>query len=265
MDNWATLHVLNRALEAAPLGTFACAWVRRHHLPPAFRAVYYYVGIEALFYVLDMFSRLVFRNNVYLYHADTVVLVCCLLGAYRRLLPQRLHRAMGAGLLLFLGVALLDAAVLNGLFTDVNTYSQAFGCALLLALAIWHVLHLTRGSAQGSPLEKQPEFFLSTAVLVYCSSSVVSAVALNIIYHAGYDVATVIRLDTLLSVPDMLLMATQMGLLAWMFQLFPLSVSPRRALPHWLHYSRWHPRHYHLLGRSLPGLRLPRRPRWSAP
>lgn len=264
MDTWASVHVLNRTLEAAPLATFACAWVRRHHLPPAFRAVYYYVGIETLFYFLDVFSRLVFRNNVYLYHADTVVLVGCLLAAYWRLLPRRLHRLIGPGLLLFLGVALLDAAVLNGLFTDVNTYAQAFGCALLLALAIWHVLHLTRSSAPGSPLEKQPEFFLSAAVLVYCSSSVVSAVALNIVYHAGYDVATVIRLDTLLSAPDVLLMAVHMGLLAWMFQLFPLSVAPRRALPHWLHYSRWHPRPYRLLGRSWPGLRLPRRPRWSA-
>ncbi|UOQ76502.1 hypothetical protein MUN84_18455 [Hymenobacter sp. 5516J-16] len=263
MDTSASLQVLNRALEAAPLVTFACAQVRRHHLPAAFRPVYYYVGIKALFYFLDMFSRLVFRNNVYLYHAGTVVLVCCLLQTYRQLLPGRFHPFIKAGLLVFLVVALLDAAVLNGLFTDVNTYSQAWGCAMLLALAIWHVLYLTRG-AQQHPLETQPEFFLSTAVLVYCSSSIVSYVAINIIYHAGYDVATLIRLDTLLSAPDMLLMAVQMGLLAWMFQLFPLSVSPRRALPHWLHYSRWHPRRYRLLGRPLVGLRLPQPSRWSA-
>ncbi|MBX0290478.1 hypothetical protein K3G63_08520 [Hymenobacter sp. HSC-4F20] len=265
MDTWGGLHVLNRALEAAPLVPLACAWVRRYHIPPAFRAVYYFVGAKSLLYFLDTCSRLVFRNNVYVYHLATVVLVSCLVRTYWQLLPARVRPLMLGGLALFIGVALLDASYLNGLFTDVNTYSQALGCVLLLVVAIFHVLHLTRSRTPGPPLEQQPEFFLSASVLVYCSSSVVSYVAINSIYHAGYDAATLVRLDILLSAPDMLLMAVQMGLLAWMFQFFPLSVVPRRALPRWLHYSTWHPRRYRLLGRSLLTLRLPRSPRWLVP
>lgn len=263
MEIWASLHVLNRTLEAAPLLPFACAWVRRHHIPAAFRPVYYYVGIRTLLYFLDIFSRLVFRNNVYVYHTATVVLVVCLLRAYLALLPRRFRFLIGGGFLLFTGVAVLDAA-LNGLFTNVNTYSQAFGCALLLLLALLHVLYLTRNASLERTLESQPEFFLSAAVLVYCSSSIVSYVAINAIYSAGYDEPTLIRLDTLVTTPDMLLLALHMALLAWMFRLFPLSVAPRRALPGWLHYSSRNARRYHLLGRSLAGLRLPRHSRWSS-
>ncbi|GGG34532.1 hypothetical protein [Hymenobacter glacieicola] len=262
MDTWASLHVLNRALEAAPLVPFACAWVRRHQLPYALRPVYYYVGLKAFFYFLDAFSRLVLHNNVYLYHLATIVLVGLLAQAYWRLEPQRFRRLVPVGLCLFGVVALLDATVLNGLFTDVNTYSQAFGCALLLMLALLHVVGLTRGTTQQA-LEALPEFFLSVAVLVYCSSSIVSYVAINIIYHSGYDVPTLIRLDTLISSPDMVLMSVHMGLLAWMFCFFPLSVLPRQALPAWLHYSRWHQRPYRLLGRPLATL-LARHRHWTA-
>lgn len=261
MTVWASLHVLNRALEAAPLLPFACAWVRRRHLPPAFRLVYYYVAARAGIYFLDACSRAVFRNNVYLYHLTTVLLVVLLAQAYQLLLPPPLRRPILVGLGLFGAVAVLDATALNGLFRDVNTYSQAFGCALLLVLALLHVVYLTRRSSVEQALEQQPEFFLSVAVLVYCSCSVVSYVAINIVYHSDYDMATIIRLDTLLSSPDTLLMAVQMSLLAWMFRFFPLDVPPRRALPRWLHYSHWHQRPYRLLGRPplLSSLTAPRK------
>lgn len=267
MDTWEGLHVLNRALEAAPLLPFACGWVRRTQLPYAFRPVYYYVGARAFLYFLDAFSRLVFHNNVYLYHLSTVLLVVLLTLAYRRLLPHRLRQLVPLGLWGFGIIAILDATVLNGLLTDVNSYSQAFGCALLIMLAILHVTYLTR--TPGEPaLEDQPEFFMSAAVLVYCSCSIVSYVAINVVYHMNYDTATIIRLDTLISSPDTLLMAVQMGLLAWMFRFFPLSVQPRQALPAWLHYSRWHPRPYLLLGQSVRDLRRrlkqPRATAWRA-
>jgi hypothetical protein len=255
MGSWSELHILNRALEAAPLVPFACAWVRRHHIPYALKPVYYYVGIKAFLYFLDTFSRLVFRNNVYIYHLTTVLLVGLLALTYYRLLPLRFKPLIKAGLLLFALVAVLDAWLLNGLFTDVNSYSQAFGCALLVLLAILHVIYLTN-TASEQALENQPEFFLSVAVLAYCSCSIVSYVAINLVYHMGYDRATIIRLDTLISGPETFLMAVQMGLLAWMFRFFPLSISPTHALPLWLHYSHWHPRPFLLLGQSLGKLGL---------
>lgn len=258
MDTWEGLHALNRALEAAPLLPFACGWVRRRRLPYAFRPVYYYVGAKSFLYFLDAFSRIVFHNNVYVYHLNTVLLVLLLTLTYRRLLPQQLLRIVPLGLWGFGIIALLDATVLNGLFIDVNSYSQAYGCALLIVLAILHVTYLTRNPTEPA-LEDRPEFFLSAAVLVYCSCSIVSYVAINVIYHMDYDIATIIRLDTLISSPDTLLMAIHMGLLAWMFHFFPLSVAPLRALPVWLHYSHWHPKPYLLLGQSLRNLRRLRR------
>ncbi|GAB3226493.1 hypothetical protein GCM10027346_08820 [Hymenobacter seoulensis] len=263
MDTSAALHALNRALEAAPLVPFACAWVRRHQIPYAFRPVYYFVAIKTSFYFLDTFSRIVFRNNVYLYHLSAVVMVVLLARTYLRLEPQRFRQLVPAGIWLFALVAVLDAVALNGLFKDVNSYSQAFGCAFLIILAILHVVDLTRNAAT-QELEAQPDFFLCVATLVYCSSSIVSYVALNIVYNSGYDRETVMRLDTLISSPDTLLMAVQMGLLAWMFHFFPLSVQPRRALPAWLHYSNWHRRPYKLLGRPISILMFSRRRKSAA-
>ncbi|WP_055562175.1 hypothetical protein [Hymenobacter sp. AT01-02] len=255
MDSCAGLHMLNRALEAAPILPFACAWVRREHIPSVFRPVYYYVGAKVFLYALAIVSRTVFRNDIYLFHLATVLLVVLLAYTYGQLLPKRWQRPVQVAVALFLGVAVLDASALNGLFTDVNTYSQTFGCALLILLAILHIVTLTQ-NATDRALESQPSFFLSVGVIVYCSCSVVSYVAVNIIYHAGYDMATGKRLDTLFSSPDTFLMAVQMALFAWMFCFFQLNASPLRALPTWLHYSSWAPRSYRLLGRRLSQLKV---------
>jgi hypothetical protein len=91
---------------------------------------------------------------------------------YRRLLPLgRVRKAAPLTLLLFSVVAFLDATWLNGLFTNINSYSQAFGCAILLTLAMVHIARLTLQSPF-TLLEKQPGFFCSVAVLVYCSCSI---------------------------------------------------------------------------------------------
>lgn len=153
---------------------------------------------------------------------------------------------------MFLCISLLDAAFLNGFFTDVNSYSQAFGSMILVSLALLHILNISRTSLF---LENQPDFFFSIAVLFYFSYSIVTYVATNIIYNSGYDVATIIHLDDIISSPDAVLFAVQMGLFAWMFSFFPLAVAPLRALPYWLHYSRWHPRPYKLLGQNAISLR----------
>ncbi|AII51994.1 hypothetical protein [Hymenobacter sp. APR13] len=155
-------------------------------------------------------------------------------------------------LVLFIVVVVADAFFLNKLFVSVNSYSQACGSVILVALSLLHILQLSRNELL---LDEQPGFFFSIAVLVYSSYSVVTYVASNIIYNAGYDKATNIRLDTLISAPDALLYAVHMGLLAWMFSFFPLSINPRQALPYWLHYSRWRRRSYKLLRNNiLPGV-----------
>jgi hypothetical protein len=257
MSHWSDdLNSINRALEAAPLVPFACAWVRRHHIPYAFRPVYYFVGLKVVLYILNILSRSVFHNDVYLYHLATIVLVVLLAQAYRRLLSERYRKRILLGVLLFGVVAILDAAWLDGLFTDVNSYSQAAGCTLLVLLAILQVTYLT-SAAHEQPLEKQPEFFLSLAVLAYCSCSVVSYLAINIVYNMGYSIDTMVLFDIIITSPDMVLMAIQMGLLAHLFCFFPLTTPPMRALPLWLHYSRWHPRPYRLLGQSLSKLPHP--------
>lgn len=250
MDAWAALHVLNRVLDAAPLVPFACACLRRHHLPFRFRLVFYYVAAKVVLFPVDTLSRITIRNNVYLFHLSTVLLVLLLAGTYRRLLPAGwVRQLIGPGVGVFLVVALLDATLLNGLLRDVNSYAQALGCTLLVTLAMVHVVELTRSAP--FELEKQPEFFFSVGILVYCSCSVVTYAAINVLYSSDYDVATIIRLDTLLSSPDAFLAALQMALFAWIFRFYPLSVVPRRALPRWLHYSSWAPRHYRVLGQAL--------------
>ncbi|SMB90380.1 hypothetical protein SAMN00120144_3731 [Hymenobacter roseosalivarius DSM 11622] len=242
MDPWARLHLINRVLESAPLLPFATAWLRRRHIPRAFRPVYYYVAAEAFLYFLDRLSRITIHNNIYIHHLATVLLVLFLTQAYYRLLPQsRVQKAIRPSLYLFLVVAFVDAAFLNGLFSDINTYSHSFGCAILLTLAMIHIARLTLESPL-TPLEKQPGFFLSVATLVYCSCSIITYVARNVVYGLDYDLATEIRLDIIVSVPDTFLFAVAMALLAWMFSFFPLSTNPRRALPKWLHYSRWQQR-----------------------
>lgn len=250
MNNWAdTLHLTNRVLEAAPLLPFIAGYLRRVHLPPLHRLVYYYVGAKLLFYMLDVVSRSVFRNNVYLFHFSTVVTVLLLSLVYYRLNDLAAVRKLLLPTVgVFMLVAVADALFLNKLFIDINSYSQACGSTILITLSLLHILQLSRNVQL---LEQQPEFFFSVSVLLYCSYSVVTYVASNIIYNAGYDKATRIHLDTLISAPDALLYAVHMGLLAWMFSFFPLSVNPRRALPYWLHYSRWKKPVYKLLGNKI--------------
>jgi hypothetical protein len=246
MDAWVALHQINRVLEAAPLLPFACACLRRQHIPYKLRLVFYYVAAKTVLFPMDTLSRITIRNNVYLFHLSTVLMVLLLVGTYQRLLPSgSIQRLIRIGIGVYLLVALLDAVWLNGLFKDVNSYAQALACTMLVTLSIIHVVYLTRSSP--FELERQPEFFFSVGILIYCSCSVVTYVAINIIYSSGYDVATNIRLDTLLSSPDTFLAAVQMGLFAWMFRFFPISVPARQALPRWLHYSSWQPRPYRLL------------------
>ncbi|GAB2468985.1 hypothetical protein GCM10011375_29500 [Hymenobacter qilianensis] len=254
MDAWVVVHLINRVLEAAPILPFACACLRRQHIPYRFRLVFYYVAAKVVLFPMDTLSRITIRNNVYLFHLSTVLMVVLLAGTYQRLLPAgRVHQLIRLSIGMFLVVALLDATVLNGFITDVNSYAQALGCTILVTLALLHVVYLTRSSP--FELEKQPEFFFSVAILVYCSCSVVTYAAINIIYSAEYyDVATIIRLDTLLSSPDTFLAAVHMALFAWMFRFFPISVSARAALPRWLHYSSWRRRPYWLLGQQLTAL-----------
>jgi hypothetical protein len=255
MDAWVALHLINRVLEYAPVLPFACACLRRRHIPYTLRLVFYYVAAKAVLFPLDTLSRITIYNNVYLFHLNTLLMVLLLVGTYQRLLPSSgpVQRLIRIGIGLYLLVALLDAVWLNGLFTDVNSYAQALACTMLVTLALMHVVYLTRSSP--FELERQPEFFFSVGNLIYCSCSVVTYVAINIIYSSGYDVATNIRLDTLLSSPDTFLAAVQMSLFAWMFRFFPISVPARRALPRWLHYSGWKQRPYRLLGQALPAFR----------
>ncbi|SMB99774.1 hypothetical protein SAMN00120144_3609 [Hymenobacter roseosalivarius DSM 11622] len=253
MDAWVALHQINRVLEAASVLPFACACLRRRHIPAQLRLVFYYVAAKVVLFPLDTLSRITIHNNVYLFHLTTVLMVVLLGGTYQRLLPPgRVQRLIRASIAVFLLVAVLDATLLNGLFTDVNSYAHALGCFMLVTLAIIHVVYLTRSSP--FELEQQPEFFLSVGILVYCSCSVVTYVGINVLYSAGYDVATNIRLDMLLSSPDTFLAAVQMALFAWMFRFSPLSVPAGGALPRWLHYSRWGRRPYRLLGQKLPAL-----------
>jgi hypothetical protein len=251
MDPWAQLLLVNRVLDAAPLLPFATAWLRRRHIPYEFKPVYYYVAAEAFLYFLGRLSRITVHNDIYIYHLTTVGLVFFLAATYNRLLaPGLIRRALPLGLALFALIVLLDAAYLNGLFTHLNSYSHAFGCVLLITLAMHHVAYLT-ASFFATPLEKQPTFILSVAVLLYCSSSSITYVAINIVYSYGYDTLTNQRLDRLASFPDTLMFAVAMALLAWMFAFFPLSTPPRRALPDWLHYSRWRQRPLRLLHQPL--------------
>lgn len=243
------LHLASRVLEASPLLPFLFVWLQRNTIPRQFKLVQYYVLAEAFFYVLTTISRPVFRNDAYVTHISTVVAVWLLAHTYRRLLAStRLKRSIAAGIGVFLAIAFVDAAILSEGFTYLNSYSQAFGSAFLIALALLHILQISRTSLY---LENQAEFFLSITTLIYFAYTIVTYVTTNLIYHSNYDVPTRIQLDRIISAPDALLYAVHMGLLAWMFSFFPLSVDPLRALPHWLHYSRWHPRPYRLLGQNL--------------
>jgi hypothetical protein len=247
MDPYARLHLVNRVLESAPLLAFAAAWLRRRHIPYEFKPIYYYVGVEAFFYFLDRLSRITVHNNMYLYHLGTVVLVFFFTQTYSRILPpSRIRSAIPIGLTLFYTVAFLDAAFLDGLFTMTNRYSHPVGCAVLLILAMVHIAHLTTDSRYDL-LNKEPGFFLSLAVLIYCSCSFITHVGVTILYSSGFDAKTILMLDYIFETPDVVLLAVAMALLAWMFSFYPLSTNPRRALPKWLHYSSWHPRPFRLL------------------
>ncbi|HEX8427394.1 hypothetical protein [Hymenobacter sp.] len=250
MENWAgALHLASRALEAAPLLPFALLWARRYNIPFKFKLLPYYIGAELVLYVLKIVSRFIFRNDVYTFHLSTALAVLLLAETYRRLFhSHRILNLISVSVWIFIGVAFLDAAVLNGIFKDLNSYARAFGSIILITLSLLHIVQISRTSLS---LEEQPEFFLDIAVLTYFSYSIVTYVATNIIYNSGYDLATRIKLDRIISSPDIFLFAIQMGLFAWLFNFIPLHIAPLRALPYWLHYSRWHPRPYRLLGQSV--------------
>jgi hypothetical protein len=251
MDPYARLHLVNRVLESAPLLAFAAAWLRRRHIPYELKPTYYYVGAEAFLYFLDRISRITIHNNIYIYHLGTILLVFFLAQTYRRLLPHsRVRAAIPISLFVFSVVAILDATILSGLFIGLNTYSHSFGCTILIVLALVHVSHLVNSSPHMG-LEKQPKFFLSVAILIYCSCSIISFVAVKLVYASDYDTLTKRYLDRLFTTPDVFLFAVAMALLAWMFSFYPLSTNPRRALPRWIHYSSWQPRPFRLLYQPL--------------
>jgi hypothetical protein len=251
MDPYARLHLVNRVLESAPLLAFAAAWLRRRHIPYEFKPIYYYVAVEAFFYFLDRLSRITVHNNMYLYHLGTVVLVVFFSRTYNRILPSgRVRSAIPVCSILFYIVAFLDATFLDGLFTMTNKYSHPVGCTVLLILAMVHIAHLTTDTRYDI-LNKEPGFFLSLAVLIYCSCSFITHVGNVIVYSSGYDAKTILTLDYIFETPDVVLLAVAMALLAWMFSFYPLSTNPRRALPKCLHYSSWHPRPFRLLYRPL--------------
>ncbi|QIL77348.1 hypothetical protein [Hymenobacter sp. HDW8] len=251
MDSWARLHLVNRVLEAAPLLPFAVAFLRRRNIPYKLKPVYYYIGAEAFFFFLDRISRLTIRNNIYIYHLGTLLFVFFLAQTYRRLLPPgRVRAAIPISLVFFSVVAFLDATFLSGFFTLLNANSHSFGCTILIVLALVHISHLINSSPY-TALEKQPDFFLSVAVLMYSSCSIISFIAVKTIYSSDYDRLTTLYLDRLFTTPDVLLFAIAMALLAWMFTFYPLSTPPRRALPKWLHYSSWRPRPFRLLYQPL--------------
>ncbi|WP_375436736.1 hypothetical protein [uncultured Hymenobacter sp.] len=240
------LYLAIRVMEAAPLLPFVAMWIRRNTIPHKFNLVLYYVQAEVLFYILTTISRPVFRNDTYVTHISTALTVWFLAQMYRRLLSSvRIKKSIAVGIGIFLTIALLDAAFLSEGFTYVNSFSQAFGSAFLVTLALLHIGQISRTSLY---LENQAEFFLSITTLIYFSYTIVTYVAINVIYNSDYDTPTLVLLDRIITCPDALLYAVHMGLLAWMFSFFPLAINPRRALPHWLHYSCWHPRPYKLLG-----------------
>lgn len=250
MENLAeVLHSASRVLEASPLLPLVFIELRRNTISRKFSLVSYYVRAEVFFYILATISRPVLHNDTYVTHISTVVAVCLLAYTYRRLLSSaRLKTGIAFGTGVFLTIALIDAAFLSEGFTYLNSYSQAFGSSFLIALALLHILQISRTSLY---LENQAEFFLSITTLIYFSYTIVTYVETNIIYHSDYDIATRIQLDRIISAPDTLLYAVHMGLLAWMFTFFSLSVNPLQALPRWLHYSQWHRRPYKLLGQRI--------------
>jgi hypothetical protein len=160
----------------------------------------------------------------------------------------KLSKFIWYAIVIFLFFAFLDAFFINGIFTGLNSYAQALGSIILVYITLIHIVQISRTRLD---LLSQPEFFLSVSVLVYFSYTIITYVVSNIIYSAGYDVATRIRLDRIISAPDAVLYAVHMGLLAWMFSFFPSSVNPLRALPRWLHYSRWYARPYKVLWQPL--------------
>jgi hypothetical protein len=254
MKDWAEfLHLTSRILEVAPLLPFVLLWICKCRLPVEFKPIYYYVVVELLLYILKAPSRMLLRNDIYIFHLSTLFTALLLSNVYLKLFNSRkVSKFILSAVLIFLLIAFLDAFFINGIFTDLNSYSQAFGSIVLVSLALLHIVQISRTSMD---LLKQPEFFFSISVLIYFSYAIVTCVAANIIYNSGYDAATRIRFDRIITAPDALLFAVHMGLFAWMFSFFPFSVNPLRALPQWLHYGRWYVRPYKLLGQSSLGLR----------
>ncbi|MBC6700016.1 hypothetical protein [Hymenobacter sp. BT190] len=243
------IYLMGRTLEAASILPFMTGYIRRTHIPEPYRVIYYYVGIKVGLYVLDIISRATVRNNIYIFHITTVTSVVVFGYFYARCTnSDTIKKVIKMLILVFLIIAVIDAVFLNKIFINVNSYSQGFGSLILVSAAMYHIFILSQSELL---LDKQPGFFFSIAVLLYFSYSIVTYVVSNIIYNSGYDKATTIQLDRLISAPDALLYAVHMGLLAWMFSFFPLCVNPRQALPYWLHYSRWKKPSYKLLGNKI--------------
>lgn len=242
------LNILNRVLENAPLLPLAVLF-KNYTLPKKFICIEYYIYLESFYFFIDITSRYIFKNNVYIFHLSTLTTVLLFSAIYYNMLfHEKAKMFIRFGVYVFVFVVVLDAMFINGVFTDLNSYAQAFGSIILVIMALLHIIQISRSSLD---LLKQPEFFLSVSVLLYFSYTIITYVASNIIYNSGYDVATRIKLDRIISAPDAVLYAVHMGLLAWMFSFFPLSISPLRALPRWLHYSRWHARPYKVLWQPL--------------
>lgn len=209
-------------------------------MPKAFRLVYSFILAITATWFLGVIGERVARNNLFIFHYYSLFEFTFYLLAFQRLLAlkKRYFYLLGSS---FGVVFLLNALILGGITKDINLYSNTFGNIVLLALALFSLYRISENIA--TPLKSKAHFWFSIAVLFYTSSSTLLYIMAALYPDSSNDLFTYFPFINLI----------YMGLLTRMFTCFPLSVSPRRALPSWLRFRiGWRPPTRPLQYRVLP-------------
>ena len=195
--------------------------------------------------MLDTLEKRYFHNNIPSFHISTISDVTWLTIIFFHVASKESKIWITLGYILFLISALASALWIDGFFVNMNTFSRIIGNSFLVGLALRQIIQMTRHDYLLPP-EKNPYFIFCTMVITYyaCSLLVIISQALprytqfySLEFHLTESDFTYFPL-----IPYPFLRAIQLGLLLHLITLFPMGVTPRRALPQWLRFRLgWRP------------------------
>ncbi len=246
MTDWHnTLRLLIKIGESASLIVLGVMWGRKTNLGLVFRPLLGYLLCDISINIIGVYARRVLHNNIFTFHLSTLCDVTWLTLIFIYLASDKTKPWLKLGWLFFMISAVVSAAWVDGLSVNMNVLSRTVGNSFLVFMAFRQLSQMVSREYLLPPTES-PVFIFCITVTIYYSSSLLVFIGQDLPRY-GWHVSTDTAIDTvyftrLFTSFYPFLRAIEFGLLLHLITLFPLGVTPRRALPRWLRFRiGWRP------------------------